>query len=72
MTLSNSLTQLKVFLFKIISWLGFKQQHLGCVHTSFYTPWEKVNSFENILEYFKIVSENRRIVLKTHDFSYDT
>ena len=51
------------------SWLGFKQQHLGCVHTSFYTPWEKENSFENILEYFNIVSENRRIVLKTHDFS---
>lgn len=49
------------------SWLGFKQQHLGCVHTSFYTPWN--DSSENIIEYFNLVNENRRVVLKTHQFS---
>ena len=47
--------------------LGFKEQHLSCVHTSFYTPWD--DSSENILEYFNLVKENRRIVLKTHQFS---
>jgi len=47
--------------------LSFKEQHLACAHIDFYTPWG--NKYEKLEEYFKIVSENRIAVLKTHDFS---
>jgi len=47
-------------------WLGFKQQHLGCVHTSFYTPW---NAKDDLREYFNLVKQGKTVVLKTHDFN---
>jgi len=47
--------------------LSFKEQHLACVHMDFHTPWEDDN--ENYIEYFKLVKDNKKVVLKTHNFS---
>jgi len=46
--------------------LSFKEQHLACAHIHFHTPWE---SDENLLKYFDLVKQNKKIALKTHDFS---
>ena len=48
-------------------WLGFKEQHLSCVHLNFYTPWNSHG--ESFLEYLNLVSKNRKVALKTHEFS---
>jgi len=50
--------------------LSFKEQHLACAHTSFHTPWEGSNT-EDLRLYFKLVKENKIIVLKTHQFIAD-
>ena len=57
------------------SWLGFKEQHLSCVHLNFYTPWinsetqKYIASGENILVYLDLVNKNHKVALKTHNFS---
>jgi|TARA_Y100000022_G_C13225345_1_gene364571 hypothetical protein len=56
-------------------WLGFKEQHLSCVHLSFYTPWSnsKTQDYiaygESVTEYLDLVSKNYKVALKTHKFS---
>lgn len=46
--------------------LSFKEQHLACAHIDFHAPWD---DNENYLEYFKLVKDNKKIVIKTHNFS---
>jgi len=65
------------------SWEGFsyqfphpltmKEQHLGCAHVSFHTPWDYTKKegqkiTEDFREYFSLVAQGETIVLKTHRF----
>jgi len=47
--------------------LSFKEQHLACTHLTFHTPWN--DNYEDLKEYFNLIKQNKKIVLKTHDFS---
>jgi hypothetical protein len=47
--------------------LSFKEQHLACAHIQFHTPWENE---EDLLKYFELVMQGKKIALKTHDFSH--
>lgn len=60
--------------------LTMKEQHLACAHVGFHTPWDyTINPIdqdqkikEDFREYFSLVAQGEKIVIKTHRFDlYD-